>query len=266
MAITAAFKFDITGALTLQFTDLSSGDVASREWDFGDGTTSTDENPTHTYSREGYYTISLVATGSDPDGDGPEGPENDVTLVKIGLNTLGYTLNMSFMDYIKLGLPSAVELNDDQIRVLLQKWETQIGPLVNPIITNYYLELNYPILYGQLVCDLVIFDIIVAGSKNYLLSVGQGENSGQGGKQVKAIETGPARAEWFSGSEVWGSIMAEGGLYDQVKDQVCALASSLRIQLYMCPQLKKDTVPPQVYHPTKYSPNYPLHWSNELLG
>ena len=31
-------------------------------WDFGDGTTSTEQNPAHTYSTEGNYTICLTAT------------------------------------------------------------------------------------------------------------------------------------------------------------------------------------------------------------
>lgn len=34
-------------------------------WDFGDGTTSTEKNPTHLYQNEGNYTISLTATGLD---------------------------------------------------------------------------------------------------------------------------------------------------------------------------------------------------------
>gem|GEM_PF-3177629 len=32
-------------------------------WDFGDGTTSTQVNPTHTYTVDGVYTVSLIATG-----------------------------------------------------------------------------------------------------------------------------------------------------------------------------------------------------------
>lgn len=34
-------------------------------WEFGDGQTSTQENPTHTYARGGLYSIRLVATGTD---------------------------------------------------------------------------------------------------------------------------------------------------------------------------------------------------------
>ncbi|WP_321421164.1 DUF3344 domain-containing protein [uncultured Methanobacterium sp.] len=53
---------------TVQFTDSSTGIPTSWAWDFGDGGTSTLQNPTHTYTTAGNYTVSLTATnagGSD---------------------------------------------------------------------------------------------------------------------------------------------------------------------------------------------------------
>jgi PKD repeat protein len=47
-------------SLTVNFTDLSTGDPVAWTWDFGDGTTSTDQNPTHTFS-SGDWTVSLTA-------------------------------------------------------------------------------------------------------------------------------------------------------------------------------------------------------------
>jgi gliding motility-associated-like protein len=40
-------------------------DAVSQLWEFGDGTTSTLENPNHVYSSDGYATISLAATSSN---------------------------------------------------------------------------------------------------------------------------------------------------------------------------------------------------------
>ncbi len=53
----------VTGSLplTVKFTDTSSNNPTSWLWDFGDGTTSTDENPTHTYNSVGNYSVSLTA-------------------------------------------------------------------------------------------------------------------------------------------------------------------------------------------------------------
>lgn len=50
-----------------QFTDLTSDISASRDivswsWDFGDGSTSTDQNPQHTFTAAGDYTVTLEIT------------------------------------------------------------------------------------------------------------------------------------------------------------------------------------------------------------
>jgi gliding motility-associated-like protein len=44
----------------VSFTDLSSGTVTSWNWIFGDGTTSTSQNPTHAYEDTGYFDVTLV--------------------------------------------------------------------------------------------------------------------------------------------------------------------------------------------------------------
>ena len=49
--------------LTVQFTDQSTGEITSRNWDFGDNTTSTDKNPSHTYNNVGNYSVSLTVHG-----------------------------------------------------------------------------------------------------------------------------------------------------------------------------------------------------------
>ena len=49
---------------TVTFTDLSDSSPTYWNWDFGDGTSSTLQNPTHSYVTVGSYTISLRAGGS----------------------------------------------------------------------------------------------------------------------------------------------------------------------------------------------------------
>jgi len=50
--------------LTVDFTDQSTGTVDSWNWDFGDGSSSTEQNPTHIYNDYRTYTVSLTVTGS----------------------------------------------------------------------------------------------------------------------------------------------------------------------------------------------------------
>jgi len=48
--------------LTVAFTDKSTEVPTKWKWSFGDGTTSTKQNPTHKYSKVGSYTVKLTAT------------------------------------------------------------------------------------------------------------------------------------------------------------------------------------------------------------
>lgn len=49
-------------SLTVNFQDLSTGGVTGWLWDFGDGGTSTQQNPAYTYTNYGSYTVKLVVT------------------------------------------------------------------------------------------------------------------------------------------------------------------------------------------------------------
>jgi PKD repeat protein len=50
--------------LAVQFTDTSTGNPTSWSWTFGDGTSSTAQNPSHTYNGSGTYGVSLTVTNS----------------------------------------------------------------------------------------------------------------------------------------------------------------------------------------------------------
>ena len=85
----------------------SDGYVTSWYWDFGDGTTSTEQNPTHTYSSDGTYHVTFTVT--DNDGDtGTMTQEIEITIyqelnwpptVVFGYSSNEYNRELQFSSY-----------------------------------------------------------------------------------------------------------------------------------------------------------------------
>ncbi len=64
----ALFQYTLGLCPQVPFFDASTsapGFIVSWNWDFGDGNTSTLQNPTHTYAANGVYTVSLTTLSSD---------------------------------------------------------------------------------------------------------------------------------------------------------------------------------------------------------
>jgi len=67
----ANFTYSIDG-LNVIFTDISEdpdGDIITRYWDFGDDNSSSIANPTHSYQKEGSYTVTMTVTDNNEDTD-----------------------------------------------------------------------------------------------------------------------------------------------------------------------------------------------------
>ncbi len=103
--LSANFGSDVTSGvfpLTVNFSDSSQGLITSWLWDFGDGATSTEKNPSHTYENSGNYSVRL--TVHTPDSSDTIIKENYITVKNVIANfsadvTMGKApLTVSFTD------------------------------------------------------------------------------------------------------------------------------------------------------------------------
>ncbi len=94
--------------LTVNFTDASVGTVTSYAWNFGDGSTSTDQNPSHVYTTAGTYTVTLTASG--PGGSNVETKTSYITVYKTDFSATPLTgtgtLTTTFTD-LSTGSPTS---------------------------------------------------------------------------------------------------------------------------------------------------------------
>jgi len=106
-----------TNCLTANFTDTSTdpngaGDIVSWLWDFGDLSTSTQQNPSHTYAAEGTYTVSLTVTDS--------GGLSDTANQNVSVTDCPGSINLSATNYKTKG-----------VRYVDLTWNGAIGANVN---------------------------------------------------------------------------------------------------------------------------------------
>ncbi len=125
-------KFTATGKegdvpLTVEFTDTSEvpaptiAPIEQWAWDFGDGGTSPEQNPTYTYTEAGTYTVRLTVT---TDGGSHERVKEGLIKASLGLPTAKIRANVK-----QGGMPLTVKFSDISVpgRTKLTKWVWDFG-------------------------------------------------------------------------------------------------------------------------------------------
>jgi PKD repeat protein len=80
----SASEVRATSGSTIKFNDESSGDIDSWSWDFGDGGSSTEQNPSHVYNDAGTYTVSLTVSNA---------VSSDIREKKDYINVIGFVVS-----------------------------------------------------------------------------------------------------------------------------------------------------------------------------
>jgi PKD repeat protein len=97
-------------SLSVTFQNFSSGDVVRYLWDFGDNTTSFEKSPSHTYSAEGIYTVSLNVITST----GAQGITTKNNYISISNE---YTVPFFYVELVDPNLPAYSQGTADELAV-----------------------------------------------------------------------------------------------------------------------------------------------------
>lgn len=125
------------------FDDLSFGDIVSWAWDFGDGETSTEKNPSHTYETPGNYTVTLTVT--DVNGDSATEVKEKFVLASL------FDMQIDNVDYPKTHFRSKTILKRKELEIDRSKLKYSRMFLLSCNTGNYYMHtFNHGIYFYDL--------------------------------------------------------------------------------------------------------------------
>ncbi len=127
----SAFPTSGKAPLNVSFTDKSTGTPTAWKWDFGDGATSTEQNPMHTFSVAGTYTVNLTAINS-------EGADSNISVINVTNPSLvgPYAYITNDNDYH--GTVTVIDTSKDTVIATVDVGLSAFGVAVNPAGTKAY--------------------------------------------------------------------------------------------------------------------------------
>ena len=234
----AYFGYSKSG-LTVQFINSSLNNPESYQWDFGDGNTSNHKNPSHTYSEMGFFTVKLICSNTDGD--------SEPLVLSIGIGDIQDAMNSSIFELVDHYLPPIISgtITSKEKINLVQKWQSYLQPLVviqfEVLKEDTFNEIKWPGLVNSLISQLVSLDILLEQSSKFLIYASSisdistvddtSNNVTQSNNQIKLIETGPVKTEWYEGKtstsesenlknigDAFANATKPGGLIDLLKE------------------------------------------------
>ena len=138
--------FDISDSIscssTVSFTDLSTNGPTTWYWDFGDGNSSNNQNPTHTYSSSGIFNIKLIT--SNQYGTDTLIIDSAVTILNMNLQTIN-ALSCGPSSFLLNASSTSGLINwydDINLQNQVATGTTFMTPLLNNT-TSYYAQAIY---------------------------------------------------------------------------------------------------------------------------
>jgi len=198
--------------LAVKFFDDSLNKISSWQWDFGDGHKSVLQNPQHTYSKQGTYTVTLLVKG-------PGGEDSVSTTIQVE----NIPINICFSaDHITGTPPLEVsftsELSDNVIDVIWNFGDGNVSTDLNPIHSytktgNYTVSLTAYSDQGHKTLEKVDF------IKIYGRSI-QGRITGEDNLQVGIA--GFIVEAWLNETTLGGQAISDGNGYYKIEGLIAS--------------------------------------------
>lgn len=155
-----------TDELTVSFSNVSTGDIAKYEWDFGDESKSTEQNPVHQYAKAGKYVVSLIVT--DVNGNKSEVYSYEIEVSK------GSVVDPKVNTVVN-GLSVTLSTDDVENPVWIFSDGTQLSG--SPVTKTFEKSGIYPVtlMYGK---NSKTFDVTVAASNDPVVTIAEPVVSG----------------------------------------------------------------------------------------
>ncbi|MBW7866702.1 MAG: M4 family metallopeptidase [Brumimicrobium sp.] len=151
----------------------SSGSGITYLWDFGDGTTSTNQNPSHTYTSFGQYDVTLTVTSTSCGSD----VETITNFINIDPNNDCYSC-----DTLNLPPPGTLTVYGTQQGGYITGWNGYHDKCITNKFTNFT-------PYSQVTGAFIYFYYLYDGGNNAQVEINIWDNTGTGGNPGNIIGT-----------------------------------------------------------------------------
>ncbi len=162
---------------TIYFTNLSDK-AKSYQWDFGDGTISNVPNPTHAYTSEGYFDVTLTATSKDGHQDvaaitievfadflidKPYAQPNEIiSFTNFSHNAISYHWNFGDGTSTNISNPTHIYTSEGYFNVTLTAtYSNGHENIITKIVEIFYTELEITVAEWN---EAEVIDYIVPGA------------------------------------------------------------------------------------------------------
>lgn len=210
----------------------------------------------------GTITVPFTTTHSDNQGTfeyiieetRTVAPTGVVPVVGGNIAVLQYTpFSESLEAYLRSELPANLTLTVDYRNQRIMYWRRILQAAFEITDANINTESAWPTLVNALLAKLVVYDALVLAVNGSFIQFLGGDYTSTStitSGEVKSIETGPTKVEYYSSAtSAKDAVSANAGgtsMLSVIKDDICGLANFLEVKVHMCEQMKNSVSPAYV--------------------